>query len=522
MSTPATDGETPFAGVPDDELVTLDRLGTVPMPTLSGLVVAPGLPEASRNRLAALGDASGSLEITEDLDRVSEARLIILSTRLPRAELTTMAGRLIEDSTCPVIALAHAGGESLAVEVVRRGGLGVLAEGHESAVGPLLTGESSGDLGLLDSYDRQIARTDSASHGTRGRDVVTGLPDGTSLEARLGTLEQDGELPRLSAVRIVRTPMVPEELGEDAAQLVRRRIAIQFRQVARSYDAEIFAVAPWEFVLVGMSLSPNAVQYLGRDLDRIAETYSPTGVIPLGIALGHAGAEVSTDVTALREAAHRALDVAVTDRSQVVVGAEALSLGMSATTELESALQVVAHVERRAGHAPDTSARTGEVAAALATALGYDGIARSRIQLATHLHAVGLATMSAEELADPEALTGKGLQTYRQYPVRSAEYLALSAGPEVATAVHGHRERWDGSGFPDGLAGADIPITARILATARAITELAGGTATAPLRLDEISDALSARAGTELDPDMVSMAVDMLDDLLGAALALAV
>lgn len=101
MSTSATDGETPFAGVPDDELVTLDRLGAVPTPTLSGLVVAPGLPEASRTRLAALGDESCSLEITEDVDRAGEARLVVLSTRMPRAELTTMAGRMVESTTCP-------------------------------------------------------------------------------------------------------------------------------------------------------------------------------------------------------------------------------------------------------------------------------------------------------------------------------------------------------------------------------------------------------------------------------------
>lgn len=203
MSTSATDGETPLAGVPDDELVTLDRLGTVPTPTLSGLVVAPGLPEASRTRLAALGDESGSLEITEDVDRAGEARLVVLSTRMPRAELTTMAGRMVESTTCPVVALAHAGGESLAVEVVRRGGVGVIAEGNETAVTSLLIGGSEAELGLLDSYDRQIARTDTAAHGSRGRDVVTGLPDGTSLEARLGTLEQDGEVPRLAAVRVV-------------------------------------------------------------------------------------------------------------------------------------------------------------------------------------------------------------------------------------------------------------------------------------------------------------------------------
>lgn len=60
------------------------------------------------------------------------------------------------------------------------------------------------------------------------------------------------------------------------------------------------------------------------------------------------------------------------------------------------------------------------------------------------------------------------------------------------------------------------------MATALAITELAGDRATAGLRIDEIQDGLFAMADAELDPDMVSVAVEMLDDLLGHALALAV
>ncbi len=72
------------------------------------------------------------------------------------------------------------------------------------------------------------------------------------------------------------------------------------------------------------------------------------------------------------------------------------------------------------------------------------------------------------------------------------------------------------------MVSRDIPITARIVATALAVTELAGDRATAAMRLDEIHDGLSAKVDTELDPDMVSMAADMLDDLLGTALVLAV
>lgn len=506
----------PYAGVADDALVRLDRLGSVPVPTMSGLLLAPGLPEASRLRLLALGGDRGALELTDDLQRVSEARLVLVSTRIPRAELTALLARIQDVATCPVIALVHTGGESLSVEVVRRGGAGVVAEGNEGAVAAFLTGEPAAS-GLLDSYDRHVARADTAAHSSRGRDAVTGLPDRTSLEVRLAALEQEGEVPRLALVRVVHTPLVPEELGEDAANLVRRRLATQFLHVARAHDAAIFTLGPWDFALVAVGLSPNAAQYLGRDLDRIAETYAPAGVDTLGIAMGHAGPEVSTDVPALREAAQRALDAAVSDRSAVVVSADSLSLGVSATTELEAALRIVEHVDRQSGH-PGAGARVGELASLIATELGYDGIARSRIQLAGHLHGVGMASLPAEALTAPERLTGELLEAYRQYPVRSAAYVTVSAGPEVATAVRSHRERWDGAGFPDGLVGADTPVSARIVATARAMVELCD---TGSPRAEECIAALRARAGSELDPDMVAVAVELVDELIGAAFALA-
>ena len=498
----------------DEPRVHVDELGQVAPPTVSGVVLAPGLPEASRSRLAALGGEDGALEITEDLERAPEARLVLVSTRAPRAELTATMSRIAETSTCPVVALVHTGGESQSVDVVRRGAVAIVAEGNESAVADLLTGQAGADTALLDSYDRHVARTDTAAHGARGRDPATGLPDRASWESRLAGLEQEGEVPRLVLVEVVRAPLVPEELGEDAATLVRRRLATQFLHVATMHDCDVYVLDHWRFGLVAMSLTPHAVEVLAHDLERIAETYSPSGVRTLGVAVGHAGPEVSTDLGALRESAQRALDVAISDRSVLVVGADALALGVSATTELEAALLVIEHVRRQAGLPEGRFERTGEVAAQLATALGYDGLARSRIQLAAHLHAIGAASLPAESLRAPDTLTGEDRQAYQQYPVRGATYLAATAGADVATAVRAHRERWDGAGFPDGLAAGEIPVGARIVTLAIAVADLLDPAHA--LDLDAMAGALQARAGVDLDPDMVPAAVELLDELLGA------
>ena len=226
--------------------------------------------------------------------------------------------------------------------------------------------------------------------------------------------------------------------------------------------------------------------------------------------MGHAGPEVSADAWALVEAAHRAREAAAADRSQVVVGADALSSGVAATTELEAAMRLVEHVERHVGLPDGHGARVAQLAGLIATELGYDGVARARIQLAGHLHAVGLAG-SGIVFDDVDALQGEDLATWRAHPARGADYVAVGAGPEVAEIVRAHREHADGTGFPEGLAGYDIPVGARVVAVARAVE--AATRDTAPTA-DELAASLRDLGGTVLDADVVAAAIDVGDDLL--------
>ncbi len=467
----------------------------------AGLVLGVGLPDACRRRV----DALDGIEATDDVDRVAEAGLVLLSTRVPRAELTNLMATIAPNVTGPVVALVHTGGEQSAVEIVRRGGRGVLAEGNEAGLLSFLNGDA-GAQALLETYDREVARTEASPGRTRGTDAVTGLPDGASLEARLDTLSQDDVVPRVALLRIVRTPG-RDVLNEDGANLVRRRLASQFLAIARNQGCDLFALPGWDFALVGADLEPDQAELLGHALDSIADTYAPGGSPTLGVAMGHAGPEVTTDVAALVEAAQRALEVAAADRALVVVNADSLPAGVSATTELDAALRIVDHAERHTALGRAHGRRVGEVAAILAGELGYDGIARSRIQLAGHLHAIGLATM-------PDADAGA-----RDYPDASADYLRASAGEDVAAIVRAHREHWDGSGFPRGLAGTEIPVGARIVAGARCLVDLLDGADAQGTRmsLDEVADVLRTRSGTTLDPDIVLAILDLLPPLVAGA-----
>jgi putative nucleotidyltransferase with HDIG domain len=107
--------------------------------------------------------------------------------------------------------------------------------------------------------------------------------------------------------------------------------------------------------------------------------------------------------------------------------------------------------------------------------LGLDAEEIAIIRLAALLHDLGkLGTLSASLHKLPNDLTESEAADYRQHPVRGAEMFAKVAemGP-VVSLIRGHHEAYNGSGFPDGLQGEEIPVGARLIAIADQIDKSA-------------------------------------------------
>lgn len=496
------DGSAP--AVSENGMVYLDRIGTVSSTwSAEGVVIfGIGLPDAAVQRLSKLG----GIEVTSDPDRLADATAVLVSTRAPRAEVVSELNRLAGRVRCPIVALAHTGGEATAVEIMRAGGNAVFAEGNEGALQALVTGDTE-DADLVETYARHFGRTHTRASRSRGKDQVTGLPDRSLFDARLADLAASGDIPRVVYLRVLHLSAAVEVLSDSALALLRRRLATQFEQRCRTHQAEIYALDETDFAIVGPEMSPNAVVQLGTSLSRLATTYAPGGTGPLDVALGHAGAEAGADLNSVKELAQRALQVAVVDRSRVVVGPEMLAIGVSATTELEAAQRIIEEVELNDQYAEGHGVRVATLASELARELGYEGVGRSSIELAAHLHHIGKIGLPAEVQTGPDGLSGELLEAYRSHPGRGSDYLAPTAGPVVAAAVRHQREHFDGSGFPDGLTGAEIPVEARILAVAHVLEELTHGNELVdPARLNEF-------AGTRLDPDIVRVAVPLYQNM---------
>lgn len=96
------------------------------------------------------------------------------------------------------------------------------------------------------------------------------------------------------------------------------------------------------------------------------------------------------------------------------------------------------------------------------------GLSRKQLRLvhlASGLHDIGKAGIPEALLNKPDALTAEEYRIVREHPVIGERILSpIIRNREVLAAVRGHHERLDGSGYPDGLRGADVPLFARLIA----------------------------------------------------------
>jgi HD-GYP domain-containing protein (c-di-GMP phosphodiesterase class II) len=132
------------------------------------------------------------------------------------------------------------------------------------------------------------------------------------------------------------------------------------------------------------------------------------------------------------------------------------------------------------------------------------------------LHDVGKVAIPDGILHKPEPLGEEEERLMRSHPVIGAEIVgAVPFLADAAQIVRTHHERFDGSGYPDGLAGEEIPLTARIFAVADTLDAI---TTTRPYRpaapLAEARAAIADAAGAQFDPKVVEALDDVPDETL--------
>jgi HD-GYP domain-containing protein (c-di-GMP phosphodiesterase class II) len=165
-----------------------------------------------------------------------------------------------------------------------------------------------------------------------------------------------------------------------------------------------------------------------------------------------------------------------------------------------------------AGHAQ----RVAQLAADCALRLGVKGRNLERIGYAALLRDIGKANIPQVILNKTDPLTPDEWEMIQKHSELGEEMVAaVPFLADNARLVRHHHEYWDGTGYPDGLGGEDIPLGSRILAVASDLDAMMSQRPYHPvaLSLDEALDQVRRDSGTKYDPAIVDVFEQVIRDL---------
>ncbi|MDW8289676.1 MAG: diguanylate cyclase [Armatimonadota bacterium] len=268
--------------------------------------------------------------------------------------------------------------------------------------------------------------------------------------------------------------------GHDVGDQLLRRMAHTLRSLLPPgaflgrYDADEF------LVLLPHTRRAQALIIARQLAERIHQSVllqaSNGQVVPVTVSIGVACLpEDAPSMPALLSAAQSALLLAQQHRNSVAdIHSDwraryriHLDGAFSTLEALITAIDHKDHYTRR------HSEQVAEFAQWIAEELDLPEEQQHALRLAGLVHDVGKIGIPDEVLQKPDLLTAEEYETMKQHPVLGAVMLAALPGMEhLAPLVRSHHERWDGRGYPDGLAGEQIPFLARVLTVADAFSAM--------------------------------------------------
>ena len=213
------------------------------------------------------------------------------------------------------------------------------------------------------------------------------------------------------------------------------------------------------------------------------------------------------DVTRQEEALRRAREEVQTAREDALA------------TELEGVRRLIAAASYRD---PSQGQRVGAYAARLARSVGMSAEQVARLRLAAALRNVGNVVIPDAILLKPASLDESEMEVMRGHTTGGAKILSGSRSAVLQlgeTVARTHHERWDGSGYPAGLEGEDIPLEGRICAIVDffdALTSHRPYRGVVPTR--RVLRLMRDQSGTHFDPDLLDAFMDNSEDFARMAL----
>ena len=140
---------------------------------------------------------------------------------------------------------------------------------------------------------------------------------------------------------------------------------------------------------------------------------------------------------------------------------------------------------------------------------------RTELQIASYLHDIGKIGISNRFINKKGTLSSTDWAIIRQHSNKSIELLApLKLSSNILSFIQHHHEHYDGTGYPDGLAGEQIPVGARIIAISDAYDSMTSNRPyRKPLSNEEAKTELTKCSGKQFDPKLITIFLDVLKEM---------
>jgi diguanylate cyclase (GGDEF)-like protein len=377
----------------------------------------------------------------------------------------------------------------------------------------LLFGLTIARLAGLVSDQRRLAITDALTGLHTRRFFEAQLPIEVARARRAG-----GSL-AVFIVDVDHFKSINDHYGHPAGDQALIEIAARLRGAARGGDV-LARYGGEEFALLVPEAALSELSTIAERL-RMRVASSPVALsedtwIAVTVSVGAACFPLHGDSpNELVATADRAMYAAkARGRDRVVVG-EAVATSTAVVTDHTAMIDYLSHVADEVDallNANEHSLAIGRWALTLAIALGQDEATARNAELAGRLHDIGKIVIPEAVLTKPTALTEDEWRLVRQHPEYGYRLARMVPGfGVVADIIRQHHERYDGTGYPSRLVGNGIRVEARVLAVCDSWAAMLVDRPYQPaLTVDAAAEQLRQGRGTQFDPDVVDLFLDLL------------
>jgi len=313
-----------------------------------------------------------------------------------------------------------------------------------------------------------------------------------------------------------------DNYGHLAGDKLLREIGSIMKRSIRSAD-QAFRYGGDEFAILLPQTTIEAAYEVAERVRQRVTSEAKTGSVPVTASLGLASWPIdgigSNEVIAVADAAlyhakrgggnqsHQASGTSLTLDDTIVSSGD-----IQDSEVLNTIHTLVATVDARDHYSRSHSKKVKEHAIALAQALNLEPPEISKLETCALLHDIGKIGISDKILNKRGKLTAEEWEAIKVHPQVGATIAshARQLAPCLAGILH-HHEKYDGSGYPKGLKGEEIPLEARILAIADAFAAMTSArTYSDALPLEEAAEEIKRGAGKQFDPLMVEVFLSVI------------